>query len=46
MSKNKRWKAYNIKHPEKLKVVEVTRVSNKFSHVKKVVQKEKKTKKK
>jgi len=46
MSKNMRWKAYNTKHPEKIKVVEITRVSNKFSHVKKVVQREKKAKEK
>ena len=44
MSKSKHWKGYNIKHPEKVKIVEFQCISNKFSHTKKVRQRETKKK--
>lgn len=34
--KRKRWKAYSTKHPEKYQIKEFVRVSNKFSHTKKI----------
>ena len=42
MSKSKRWKAYNTKHPEKYQLKEIECISNKFHHTKKVRVKPKK----
>ena len=42
MGKSKRWKAYNTKHPDKYEVKEITCISNKFSHMKKLKLKAKK----
>ena len=36
MSTNKRWNAYNTKHPEKYQVKEIECISNKFHHTKKI----------
>jgi len=42
MSNNKRWGAYNTKHPEKYETREMECISNKFHHTKKVRVKAKK----
>jgi hypothetical protein len=42
MSNNKRWNAYNIKHPEKYQTKEIECISNKFKHTKKIKVKAKK----
>ncbi len=36
MSKSKHWKAYNTKHAEKYEIKEISCVSNKFHHTKKI----------
>ena len=42
MSTNKRWSAYNLKHPEKYQTKEIECISNKFKHTKKIKVKAKK----
>jgi hypothetical protein len=42
MSNNKRWNAYNVKHPEKYQTKEIECISNKFKHTKKIKIKAKK----